>query len=150
MIEVEVSIQTKQSPYEVFEFWGDHSNNPKWQKGQRSCVWTSDPPIGIGSTYDQEAAMLGRPIISSFECVEFEPGAMIRMKTTKSTMPLDITRAVSPGPSGGTTLNAIIRGEPTGFMRMLNPLMKRMVERNVNKDYQRLKELLDADADVDA
>ena len=141
-----MTIHAKPPPHEVFKFWGDHSNNPKWQKGQRSCVWTSDPPIGIGSTYDQEAALLGRPIISSFECVEFEPDTMIRMKTTKSTMPLDITRTVSPGPNGGTTLNAIIRGEPTGLMRLLNPLTKRMVERNVNKDYQRLQELLDGNA----
>ena len=41
--------------------------------------WTSEPPIRVGSTYDQEAALFGRPIVSSFECVEYQPGStMVR------------------------------------------------------------------------
>ena len=67
MIEVKVTIDVTAAPADVFEYWSDHSNNPQWQTGQRSCTWTSEPPIGIGSTYGQEAAFLGRPIISSFE-----------------------------------------------------------------------------------
>ncbi len=38
------------------------------------CVWTSEPPIGVGSTYDQQARFMGREIVSSFEVVEFVPG----------------------------------------------------------------------------
>ncbi len=64
-------------------------------------------------------------------------------KTTKSTLPLDITRRVAPGPGGGVMLTATIRGQPGGVMRLFNPVMRRMVERNVRKDYERLKELLD-------
>jgi hypothetical protein len=146
MIEVNVTIDVTAPPAEVFAFWSDHSNNPQWQTGQRSCVWTSEPPIRVGSTYDQEAALFGRPIISSFECVDYEPGSTIRMKTTKSTLPLDITRTVLPGPKGGTTLNATIRGEPRGLMRVLNPLARRMVKRNIEKDYARLKMLFDRNA----
>ena len=89
---------------------------------------------------------MGRQIISSFEVVEYEPGQRIRIKTFKSTLPLDITREVSPGPDGGTTLNATIRGAPAGLMKLFNPLAKRMVARNINKDYARLKELLDGNA----
>ncbi|MDH3682117.1 MAG: SRPBCC family protein [Acidimicrobiia bacterium] len=143
MIEVRVNIEVDLPPEEVFEFWSDHSNNPTWQRGMISCTWTSEPPIGVGSTYDQVASFLGRQIVSTFECVEHEPGAMIRMRTTKSTLPLDITRKVAPTPSGGTALSAIIRGEPQGVMKLFNPLTRRMVERNVNQDYERLKELLD-------
>lgn len=143
MIEVSQTIIVNRPPEEVFEFWSDHSNNPQWQQGQRSCIWTSEAPIGVGSTYDQEAAFLGRPIISSFECVEYEPSKRIRMKTTKSSLPLDIIREVSPSPDGGTTLVATIRGEPSGLMKLFNPLTRRMVERNTRQDYQRLQALLD-------
>lgn len=149
MIEVRQSITVKRSPGEVFAFWSDHSNNPLWQKGQRRCTWTSEPPIRVGSTYDQEATMMGRPIISSFECVEYEPSRLIRIKTTKSALPLDITREVEVSADGGTTLRATIRGEPQGFMKLFNPLTRWMVARNVRKDYENLKELLDGDADID-
>ncbi len=146
MIDVSQTLTVNLPPERVFAFWGDHSNNPEWQKGQRRCTWTSKPPIRVGSTYDQEAAMLGRPIISSFECVEFEPGRRIRMKTTKSTIPLDITREVAPIADGRTLLTATIRGGPEGFGRFFEPLMQRIVARSVGKDYKRLKALLDSRA----
>jgi len=41
------------------EVTADMSKNPTWQKDQVSCVWTSDPLIGLGSTYDEEARFLG-------------------------------------------------------------------------------------------
>ena len=36
-------------------------------------------------------------------------------------------------------------GEPSGAMRIFNPLTRLMVKRNVEKDYERLKQLLDLD-----
>jgi uncharacterized membrane protein len=143
MIEVLVDIDVKAPPDEAFAFWSDHANNPTWQSGMKSCTWTSEPPIGVGSTYDQEASFLGRPVISSFECVDYEPGKKIRIKSTVSSLPLDITREVIPTADGGSNLKATIRGEPAGLMKLMNPLTRRMVARNVNRDYARLKQLLD-------
>lgn len=142
MIEVRVSIEAEQPPEEVFAYWSDWANNPTWQTGMESCVWTSDPPMKVGSTYDQTARFLGRPIVSSFEVIEFVPDAKVRIRTTKSTLPLDITREVTARPDGGSILNAVIRGEPQGPMRWFNPLTRRMVERNIKADYARLEALL--------
>jgi hypothetical protein len=144
MIEVVVSIDVTQSPPEVFAYWSDWTNNPTWQKGMESCVWTSAPPLRIGSTYDQTARFVGRPIVSSFEVVEYEPERKLRIKTTQSTLPLDITREVIPRADGGSTLQAVIRGEPHGPMKWLGGLTQRMVERNVKADYARLKAYFDA------
>ena len=129
----------KRPPAEVFAFWGDHANNPQWQMGQRRCTWTSEPPIWVGSTYEQEAALMGRPIISTFECVEFEPDRRIRMKTTTSTIPLDITREVAPDGDGGTTLTATIRAARRD-RAALRPDHEVDGRPHVGKDYQRLKD----------
>ncbi len=145
MIEVNESIEVDKPPAEVFAFWSDWSNNPTWQTGMESCTWTSEPPLRLGSTYDQRASFLGRPVVSSFEVVEYEPDTMVRIKTTKGTFPLDITRRVSPRPNGGTILTATIRGGPEGVMRLLDPLTRRMVARSIGQDYQRLKQLLDGE-----
>lgn len=143
MIEVIVTIDVDRPPDEVFAYWADWTNNPNWQSGMERCTWTSEPPLRVGSTYDQEARFLGRPIRSSFEVVEYHPERRIRIRTTRSTIPLDITREVVPRPEGGTTLHATIRGEPRGLLRLLGPLTQRMVERNVRADYARLQALLD-------
>lgn len=144
MIEVVVDIEVDRPPDEVFAYWSDWSNNPQWQSGMRSCTWTSEPPLQVGSTYDQEASFLGRTIRTPFEVVEHEPDRRVRIRSTGGPLPLDITREVEPLPDGGTHLRATVRGEPSGLMGLLEPLTRRMVERNVRQDYERLRLLLTA------
>jgi len=143
MIEVHVSIDIDRSPGDVFDFLADMANNPRWQRGMERCVWTSDPPLRLGSTYDQEARFLGKTISSSFEVTEFEPGHRIRIKTTTGSMPIDVTRDVE-ALSDGTRVSAIVRGDASGIFRLAEPVMKLVVERSVHADYRRLKELLEA------
>jgi hypothetical protein len=128
----------------VFDYVADMANNPEWQGGMERCTWTSDPPLRLGSTYDQEARFLGRSIVSSFEVVEYEPGHLIRIKTTGGSMPIDVTRTVEPLGPGRCRVEAVVRGEATGPMRLLGPVLPRLVGRSVDGDYRRLKALLEA------
>ena len=66
MIEVTIDLYIEEKPEKVFAFISDFANNPQWQDGMVSCVFTSEPPLRVGSTYDQKAQFLGRDIISSF------------------------------------------------------------------------------------
>ncbi len=131
---------------EVFDFVADMANNPRWQGGQERCTWTSEPPIGLGSTYDQEARFLGRKLVSSFEVVEFEPGHLIRIVSTGGSMPIDVTRSVLPLPEGGCSVTAVVKGTPPLALRLLGPLTRAMMRSSVSRDYHRLKDLLEARA----
>ena len=144
MIEVRVEIDIERPAPDVFAFVTDMANNTRWQSGMRSCRWTSDPAIGVGSTYDKVASFLGREIVTSFEVVEHDPPTAMRIVSTKSTFPLDITRTVTPRGDEACSVEAIVRGEPTGPMGWFAPLMRPMVARSVNRDYQRLKTLLES------
>jgi uncharacterized membrane protein len=139
MIEVRVNIDVEKPMAAVFAFLSDWSNNPSWQTGMKACTWTSEPPLQLGSTYDQEARFLGRTIVSSFEVIEFEPGAKVRIKSTKSSLPLDITRQVTATGESSCIVSAVVRGEPSGLMRLVNPLMRRVVSNSIKADYVRLK-----------
>ena len=143
MTRVTASIDIERSADEVFDFLADMENNPDWQRGQQRCTWTSEPPMQLGSTYDQEAKFLGKAIVSSFEVTEFEQGRTIRIVTTAGTMPIDVTRSVEPVTDGTCTVSAVVRGEPPRAMRLLGPLLDRLVRRSVEGDYQRLKEMLE-------
>ena len=143
MIEVNVQTEIAQPPERVFDYLADMSNNPKWQKGMRECRWTSEPPLRLGSTYDQVAKFLGKEMVSSFEVTEFEPGRRIRIETTSGTTALDITRSVEPS-GAGSAVSALIKGDPPGVFRFAAPLMRFIVGRKVRSDYARLKALLEA------
>jgi uncharacterized membrane protein len=144
VIEVTASLVIGRPAGEVFEFLADMANNPRWQRGMRSCTWTSEPPVTVGSTYDQVASFLGRRIVSSFEVVELSPGERIRIRTTGGTMPIDVTRTVLPTGGGSCSVSAIVRGDPSGVFRVAEPVLRRMVERSVRGDYRRLKALLES------
>lgn len=144
MIEVTAAIHIERDPADVFAYLADMANNPKWQKGMKACVWTSEPPLRLGSTYDQQASFLGRAIISSFEVVEFVDGERIRIKTTGGTMPIDVTRTVAPAAAGGADVGAVVRGESAGVFKLAGPLMKAMVGASVRRDYRALKKLLES------
>lgn len=134
------TIDVEGAPDEVFAFLADARNNPTWQKGMHSCTWTSDGPIGVGSTYDQVASMAGRAIRSSFVVEAFAPGRSITIQTTESTFPIRVTRSVEPI-DGGARVTAVVEGGPTGLLaRLVAPLLDRMVTRSIEADYRRLRE----------
>lgn len=129
---------------EVFTFITNFENNPKWQNGMKSCKFTSEGPVGVGTTYDQVASFLGRTIETKFEVIEFEPNRMVKFVSRESTFPLQILRSVEPI-DGGTHVHAIIEGDPNGIVfKLLGPLLDRMMASSINKDYARLKALLEA------
>lgn len=128
---------------EVFAFLADAGNNPRWQQGMRSCEWTSPPPIGTGSTYRQQATFLGRPVVTEFVVVDHDPGRSITLQSTSGPFPIRVTRAVTPIDDRSCHVDAVIDGEPGRFFRLAAPVVRRLAQRSVTADYQRLKALLD-------
>lgn len=135
----------------VFEFFADASNNPRWQKGMRSCEWISDPPIGVGSTYEQRARFMGREVVSVFEVTAFEPGRLIEIETVESTFPIKVRREVTPTDETTCRVSAEIGGGPEkGPMKWLEPLMARRAQSSIEQDYDRLVQLLESSASTDS
>jgi len=122
---------------EVFAYLSDAENNPEWQSGMVSARWTREGPIGVGSTYDQVATFLGRRIESTFEVEEFEPGRRVKASSTGGSFPITFTRMVESA-DGGTRVTAIITGDSSGFFKIAEPIMQRMVQRSVDGDYRNL------------
>ena len=130
---------------DVFEFFANAANNPKWQKGMRSCVWTSQPPIAIGSTYEQKARFMGRDILSTFKVTGYEPGRLIAIETIKSTFPIQVVRTVEPTGDASCRVSAHITGGPEkGLARLLEPLGGRVAQKSVDGDYDQLVQLLES------
>ena len=127
---------------EVFAFVSDATNNPRWQRGMRSCEWTSPPPIGLGSTYRQEAAFLGRHIVTDFQVVDHQPGRSVTIRSTSGPFPITVRRSVTPLDAATSRVEAEITGDPGRFFRLARPLVQRLAQRSVTGDYDRLEALL--------
>ena len=142
MIKIVTEVNISRPSNEVFAYISNFENNPQWQSGQVSATFTSGGPLRVGSTYDQVARFLGRTIVSEFEVLEYEPGRLIKASSTSGSFPITFTRIVEP--SGyGAAVKAIVEGDSSGFFKLAEPLMARMVQRSVDSDYQNLKRILE-------
>ena len=138
------SLEIERPAAEVFAVVSDFSRNPEWQGGMRSAEWTSQPPIRVGSTYDQVARFLGRDIVTSFEVVAYEPERSITIESRRSSFPIRVARSVEPLGDDRCRVTADVSGEPGRFFRLFGPLLDRMAARSVRSDYRRLKAMLEA------
>jgi uncharacterized membrane protein len=143
VIAVSHSIEIDRPAAEVFAFVSDFPTNPKWQRGQRSCRWTSDPPLRVGSTYEQHARFLGKDMVNSFEVLEVAPGRRVKFASTGGSFPLAITRTVEPLGESRARFSEHVDGEPGGFFRIAEPLLRPLVKQSIKRDFPRLKALLE-------
>lgn len=120
----------------------DFSRNPEWQRGMKACQWVTEPPLAVGSRYEQRASFLGREIRSLFEVVELEPGRRVSIDTIEGTFPITVTRSVEAA-GDGCVVTAEVSGDAGGIFGILSPLMRPLVKRSVDGDYARLKRLLE-------
>jgi hypothetical protein len=143
MISTATSIEIERPGSEVFEFVSEFPNNPKWQRGQVACIWTSDPPLRVGSTYDQHARFLGKDLVNRFEVVELDPGHRVKFTSRGGTFPLTITRTVEPLGEQRCRFTEAVEGDPSGVYRIAEPLLRLMVKRTIARDFPVLKSLLE-------
>jgi hypothetical protein len=66
------------------------------------------------------------------------------MRTSEGAFPMETTYTFADAPTGGTTMTLRNRGEPSGFLRLVGPLMASAVRRANRKDLARLKEIVEA------
>ena len=128
---------------EVFAVISDFSRNPEWQRGMRSAQWTTEPPIQVGSTYQQVARFLGRDVITAFEVIAYEPNRSVTIQSRQSSFPITVTRSVEPLGPDRSRVSAHIVGKPGRFFRLFGPLLRLLAERSVRGDYERLRGLLE-------
>lgn len=143
-IDITSSVAIDAPAADTWEVVADFARNPEWQRGMRKCSWLTDPPTRVGSRYQQMAKFLGREIHTTFEVVELEEGSSVTIDTVEGTFPITVTRSVAPTASG-CEVTAHVRGDAGRLFRIFSPLLRRMVQRSVDGDYKRLKELLEAD-----
>jgi uncharacterized membrane protein len=145
MIKVEVEQFISRPPQEVLDYIANFENGPAWQSGITSARLITPPPLAVGSRYQQDARFMGRPIQTTFEVVEYQPGRMVKIDTVSGSFPITITRAVR-AEGEGCVVSAIVEGEAGGFFKLAEPLLRRQGKGSVEADYQALRSLLEGRA----
>ncbi|MGY1624312.1 SRPBCC family protein [Geodermatophilus sp. SYSU D00965] len=128
---------------EVAAYAGDPTNAPEWYANIASVEWRTPPPVAVGSRMDFVATFLGRRLAYTYEVVELEPGRRLVMRTAQGPFPMETTYTWEPLDDGSTRMTLRNRGRPSGFSRVVRPIMATAMRRANRQDLNRLREHLE-------
>jgi carbon monoxide dehydrogenase subunit G len=125
MITHAVSVTLTQTPEDAFAFFSDFPNEPAWNPECLAVEKTSPGPVDVGTTYLGRMRGIGR---IRTEIVAFDrPRGLATVERSGVATGNFEFRFLPAG--GGTRVEVSMRLQPRGPMRLLQPLMGRMVGR---------------------
>lgn len=127
----------------VAAFAGDPGNAPRWYVNIKAVEWKTEPPLRVGSRMAFVAHFLGRRLAYTYEVVELVPDERLVMRTAEGPFPMETTYTWESLPGDRTRMTLRNRGEPSGFSKILAPMMAAAMRRANRNDLARLKKTLE-------
>lgn len=141
-IDVVAEVHVRRPREQVAAYMADPANDPEWIGGLREARMLGDGPLAERSRVARVASFMGRKVEYVNEITSLEPGRILEMRSVKAPFPMHITYSFEDR-DGGTVVRNQVRGGG-GLFSLGSPLFAPMVRRNVQKDLERLRDLLEA------
>lgn len=142
-VDVTTEIVIRRPRDQVAAYAGDPDNAPHWYVNIKSVEWKSPPPLGVGAQLSFVAQFLGRRLAYTYEIVELVPGERLVMRTAEGPFAMETSYSWESVDDDSTRMTLRNRGEPTGFSKLVAPIMARAMRKANEKDLARLKQLLE-------
>ncbi len=142
-VDVQTEIVIDRPRERVAAYSGDPSNAPQWYVNIKSVEWKTPPPLAVGSRLAFVAHFLGRELAYVYEIIELTPGERLVMRTADGPFPMETTYTWADAGEGKTRMSLRNRGQPSGFSKLVGPMMAAAMRRANGKDLARLKSLLE-------
>jgi uncharacterized protein YndB with AHSA1/START domain len=124
---------------EVFDFLADSRNEPAWLPGASKVEKTTAGPLGQGTRFEGEYARAGTVSLELLQC---ERPHRVTFRARSRIVQFD--DAVLLAPEGaGTRLRATLTARPQGFMRLMEPVMGRIMRQQFERNWTALKRALE-------
>jgi hypothetical protein len=83
-VDISASVFVYRSPNEVFDYVMEVGNDVLWRTGVVAARYTSDGPVGVGTTGFDRVEANGKTYVSEWTIVEFESGSHARRTSAAS------------------------------------------------------------------
>ena len=134
-IDVTARVEIAKDAQTIWAFMTDPAHEPEWIGGLKTSRIQTEPPVTTGTRVERVAGFLGKRIEYVNEVTVHDPPHVLEMQSVKAPFPMHITYTVH---DDGTVTNRVRGGG------RLQSLMAPMVKRNIQRDLERLKQLVEA------
>jgi uncharacterized membrane protein len=140
-IDVIGEVHVRRPREQVGAYMSDPANDPEWIGGLREARLLGEGPLREGSRVARVASFMGRRVEYVNEITRLEPGSVLEMRSVKAPFPMHITYTFEER-DGGTLVRNRVRGGG-GLFSLGSPAFAPLVRRNVQRDLERLREVLE-------
>ncbi len=145
-VDVQTEIEICRPREEVAAYAADPTNATVWYENIERVEWKTPRPIAEGARIAFVARFLGRRLAYTYEITEFRPLERLVMSTSDGPFAMETSYTWADTPAGATKMTLRNRGEPTGFSRIVVPVMATAMRRANRNDLRRLKKVLESRA----
>lgn len=144
MITVTETTVIHRAPADVFDFFADGSNRPRWDLSVVSEELTSPGPIEAGSTMRTVMRIMGREVEFQWRVERLERPVLMAASSTSGPLETSFAFSFTDVDGGSCEVRAGIKAEPTGVMRFVEPMITEAVRSQLATGLGRAKGLLEA------
>jgi uncharacterized protein YndB with AHSA1/START domain len=138
---VERTISIARPPAEVFSYIADVRNDPSWHTDVME-VRSSTNVVEKGTVFDIKVKPSMGVSEGTMTVTRFEPGRLIEFQGRMGRMAPTVTN-ICEAEAQGTRVTRRVELEPPGPMRVMTPLIKRMIGKSNDGFLANLKRLLE-------
>ena len=141
-MKVERKIAIARPSAEVFSYIADIRNDPSWHTDVLE-VRSSTDAVGMGTVFNVKVKPSMGVSEGTMTVSRFEPGRLIEFHGRMGRMAPTVTNICEPD-AEGTRVTRRIEMDPPGIMRVMSPLMSRMIGKSNEGFLANLKRLLES------
>jgi uncharacterized protein YndB with AHSA1/START domain len=143
MIQFTIETEIARPVGDVFAYVTDPSRLATWQTNTVSAVQEGNGPLGLGTRLREVHRAGGRDLESLVEVSDYEPDRTFALHVVEGALPVDAR--ITFAPTGrGTLMRFDAHGQPTGPLRLAEPILRRTLKRQFARHCATLKQLLEA------
>ncbi len=147
MIDVTIETEIERPPADVFAYATDPAKLPTWQTNTVSAEVEGGGPVALGARLREvHRGPGGRELSSVVAVTAHDPGRRFELHVVEGALPVDADLHFVPTHDGAAThLSFRAHGQPTGPLRMIQPLLARTLRKQFAADCERLKQAVEAE-----
>jgi hypothetical protein len=135
-------VSIARSPEDVFAFFADGRNRPRWDAAVISERLTSEGPVAVGSTIHTRMRAMGREVEYHWRVTEFDPPTRMAIRSTAGVLPMS-SLLVFDAISEGCSVTATVEGAAHGMLGLVEPMIAGEVRSTLAAGFARAKSILE-------